>query len=38
MSYFNTITTLDFDETITIVTTELGTVGFGVLSEIDLQG
>lgn len=36
--YFNTVTTLDFDEAITVVTAELGKEGFGVLSEIDLQG
>lgn len=35
--YFNTTTTADFDEAITIVTAELGKEGFGVLSEIDLQ-
>jgi uncharacterized protein (DUF302 family) len=36
--YFNTVTTFDFDEAITVVTAELGKEGFGVLSEIDLQG
>ena len=36
--YFNKITTLEFEEAITVVTTELGKEGFGVLSEIDLQG
>ena len=36
--YFNKITNLDFEEAITLVTTELGKEGFGVLSEIDLQG
>ncbi|MCF6267669.1 MAG: DUF302 domain-containing protein [Desulfuromusa sp.] len=36
--YFNKITNLKFDEAITVVTTELGKEGFGVLSEIDLQG
>ncbi len=36
--YFSTVTTLDFDEAITVVTAQLGKEGFGVLSEIDLQG
>jgi len=36
--YFNKITNLEFDEAITVVTNELGKEGFGVLSEIDLQG
>ena len=36
--YFNKITTLEFEEAITVVTNELGKEGFGVLSEIDLQG
>ncbi len=36
--YFNKITNLAFEEAITVVTTELGKEGFGVLSEIDLQG
>jgi len=36
--YFNKITSLGFEEAITVVTTELGKEGFGVLSEIDLQG
>ncbi len=39
MSYYSTtVMTLDFDEAITVVTAELGKEGFGVLSEIDLQG
>lgn len=36
--YFNKITNLEFEEAITVVTAELGKEGFGVLSEIDLQG
>lgn len=36
--YFNKMTSLGFEEAITVVTTELKKEGFGVLSEIDLQG
>lgn len=36
--YFNNVTTLDFDEAITNVTSELMKEGFGVLTEIDMQG
>jgi len=36
--YFNTITTLSFDEAIPAVTSELQKEGFGILSEIDVQG
>ena len=36
--YFNKITSLGFEEAIAVVTTELEKEGFGVLSEIDLQG
>ena len=36
--YFNKITSLGFEEAITVVTNELEKEGFGILSEIDLQG
>ena len=36
--YFNTVTTYDFEEAITNVTSELVKEGFGVLTEIDMQG
>jgi len=36
--YFNTIMTLSFDEAIPAVTSELQKEGFGILSEIDVQG
>ena len=36
--YFNNVTTFDFDEAITNVTSELMKEGFGVLTEIDMQG
>lgn len=36
--YFNKVSNLGFEEAITVVTAELKKEGFGVLSEIDLQG